>query len=129
MHHLVEVFPLILALVVGLELRMTLGPLEAHFLGDGDDVGKEQRIHALALVFGQDGHEEEVNDFGALEVDGLQQVPPPEGEELALGLLERVRERTDAHAHGHRFALGVFDDGEQAQTCARLISLNPKRGA
>ena len=94
---------------------MAFRPFEAHLFGNGNDVGKEQGVHALALIFGQHSHEQEVDDLGALQINGLQQVPPSEGEEFALGLLQCVRERSHAHAHGHRFALGRFDHREQAE--------------
>ena len=94
---------------------MAFGKLESHFLGDGDDVGEEQCVDAFALVFGKDGHKQEVDNLRMLDFQGLYQMPPSEGEQFALGLLQGMAQAGDAHAHCHGFALLVLHDGEQTQ--------------
>ena len=92
MYFLIQVFPLILTLFVGFELRVTLGKLKAHLFSYRDNISKKQGIDPLVLVFGKHSHEEKIDDFGMFEINCLQQMIPTEGKKLSFGLLQGSRE-------------------------------------
>ncbi len=54
-----------------------------------DEVGEEQRVDAFVLVFGLDGHQQQVHTV-VLPLQPPEQMEPPGGEHPAARLLERA---------------------------------------
>ena len=92
MYFAVKVFPLCLHFAVAFEFGVCLAVLEAHLHVYGYEVGKEQRVHALALVVGLYSHEQQVERVGMFEEQCYEQVEPSEGEELSCCLLQCARD-------------------------------------
>lgn len=106
----VEIGPLVLRLVVGLKLRVCLGTLEAHLHKGGDEVGEEKGVDTSVLPLGYDADEKHIDNLGVLELHGLEQMPPTEGEETTLGLLDGMGEGAHSDTHSDNLAvLGLYD--------------------
>ena len=88
-----EVLPLALHLVVHLQFGIAFGIFEAKLLINGNQVGKEQCVHALALIIGPHGHKQQIEYLRALPHERFQHMEPSEGQQPAFGLLQGTRER------------------------------------
>ena len=87
----VEIFPLATHLVVAHQLGICLGMFETGLDVVGYEVGEEQGVDPLVLIFWLDGDEQQV-DYVRVASEGAQQVPPPGGEEAAPALLQGAGE-------------------------------------
>ena len=74
----VEVFPLTLHLVVGLQLHIGLAPLEAILLIPRDEVIEQQGVGTLLLILGQNAHQHHINTLSLMEFQRTETVPPAE---------------------------------------------------
>ena len=106
-----EVVPLGLHLAVQFQFHVAFGVLEAQLLVDGDEVGEEQGVDTLVLVFGLYGHQHQVQDVrAALEEQGFQQVEPAERQQTAVRLLQGTCQARHGDTHGHQLILCVGDE-------------------
>ena len=69
MHLGFKCLPLALHTGVAFQLHLCLPPLESIFLVAGNEIGEKQGIGPLGAVFGQDAYEEQIDDFGLVELD------------------------------------------------------------
>ena len=103
-----EVFPLFLHVFVAFQFHVAFGLAVSGFDVAGDEVGEEERVHALALVFGFDSDEQQVDgvDFAAQR---FEQVPPSEGENASAAFLQGAGEAGYGNADGDELVVGVND--------------------
>ena len=74
-----EVFPLCLYFSVQFQFGIAFGIFEAQLLVDGNQVGEQQCVDTLILLFGFDGYEQQVEHLGAaFEAQSFEQVEPSE---------------------------------------------------
>ena len=90
MLHRIEIFPLRLDLVVGLQLLVAFGEAEALGHGASRHLHHHQQVDALAAVGFLDARQVEIQDVVLLQ--GTQQMPPAQGEKTAVGFLEGLGE-------------------------------------
>lgn len=119
-----EILPLRLHLRVQLQLRVALGIFEAIFLEIRNQVGEQQCVYALALIFRLDSHKQKVDRVGHVEIHGAHQMPPSERQHSPMRLLQRPRQRRQSHAHTDNLVVGVFYHTEQVEAQQAQINLH-----
>ena len=86
MLHRVEILPLGLDLGVAFQFLVAFGEADALGIGRIGDFDHHQQVHPLATVGFPDPGQAEIQDIVLL--DGLQNMPPAQGQQSAAGLLE-----------------------------------------
>ena len=109
----VEMCPLPLALFIVFQLHMGLGPYESHLLSYLNDLGEERSINALVLPFGHNANKQHIQHWCGFEVYGLSQMPPTEGEEFSLSLLNGTAQTWHAYTSTDDFSLGIFHNRKE----------------
>ena len=83
----VEVLPLTLYLIVGLQFHIGLAPLEAILLIPRDEVVEQQGVGTFLLLLGQDTNQHHIDTLGLMEFQRTKAVPPtkrPQASSVAL---------------------------------------------
>lgn len=104
-----EVLPLEANRIVAFEFEVAFGYAESMGIEHMNEVVKYQCVDSAIHVFGTDGYKHKV-DGVVFAVDGTQDVPPAEWEELAPGAAEGMRERGNGHSECNECAGRIDDD-------------------
>ena len=99
-----QVFPLHLYFFVFLEFGIGFAISESHFNVCGYEVGKEQCIDALALVFRFYTHKQEVENIGMFHEECFQEMKPPERKQYSMRLLQRTYYGGHGNSKRHKIA-------------------------
>ena len=119
-----EVYPLRLHLRVEFQFGVGLYVLVAFGYVDGQEVVEEQCVDSLALIFGQNAHEHEVECVGLLPFHGFEQVEPPEWQQSPLGFLQGPRERWHRYSHTDEASVAVGDERHEFQVDEWQVGLH-----
>ena len=84
MQLVVEIGPLTLHLVIRLHLDMRLTPFDAILLIGWNEIVEKQGVGALGSIFGQDAHQQQVDNVGLVELQSTNDMPPTEGEQSTI---------------------------------------------
>ena len=87
----IKILPLREYTLVGLHLRACFSPFETITLELANQIVEDQRIGALAAVFGQYAYQQQVDGVGVVPFQCFQQFPSAKGQESAIAsALERT---------------------------------------
>ena len=114
-----QILPLSLHLFVGFHLYVCLAPLKSVCLIARYEVVEQQRVGTFRAIFGQDAHQQQVDNVCFMTLQRLQYVYPSEGEQSATTtLLQSACERRQRDAHADEWMFGcapVFNQRHQVQ--------------
>ena len=119
MYASLQILPLRAHTLIRLHLRHCLRILEAIALEPLYQVIEDERVGTFGPIFWQHTNQQQVNHLGLMPLEGAQQVPPTEGQQVTVACLAECRgERGEGNAEAHQLMVGripVLNGSNQIQ--------------